>query len=64
MTEEDFNVLRCNSLDELASRVNDYVDRGWKPIGATEVLGGKFVQAVKITFDVDDTEQITQVMFK
>ena len=33
--------------------------RGWKPIGVTDFFNGEFVQAIEITFDLDDTQEIT-----
>jgi len=60
MSERDFKVLRCSSMSELNLLLQKYSIDGWKPIGGTEVFEGKFVQPIKITFDLDDTEEITQ----
>ena len=60
MSERDFKVLRCSSMLELNLLLQEYKIDGWKPIGGTEVFEGEFVQPIKITFDLDDTEEITQ----
>ena len=60
MLERDFKVLRCSSMSELNLLLQEYSITGWKPIGDTEVFDGEFAQPIKITFDLDDTEEITQ----
>ena len=60
MSEKDFKVLRCSSMSELNLLLQEYSIAGWKPIGDTEVFDCEFVQPIKITFEQDDTEEITQ----
>ncbi len=59
MLENDYCVLRCHSITELNSLLEKHSMRGWKPIGVTDFFNGEFVQAIEITFDLDDTQEIT-----
>ncbi len=60
MSERDFKVLRCSSMSELNLLLEEYSIAGCKPIGDTEVFDCELVQPIKITFYLDDTEEITQ----
>ena len=47
-------------MSELNLLLQEYSIAGWKPIGDTEVFDCELVQPIKITFYLDDTEEITQ----
>ncbi len=60
MSDSEFKVLRCRSILGLQLLLEEYAHRGWHPIGYTENFDDEYVQPIKIIYDDDITEQITQ----
>ena len=63
MSVSEFNVVRCNSVQGLQLLLDEYSKRGWKRIGYMDFLRDEFVQPIKITYEDDITEEITQRLY-
>ena len=63
MSDSEFSVLRSRSVLGLQLLLEEYSHRGWRPIGYTDFLRDEFVQPIKLIYELDDTEEITQRLF-
>ena len=60
MTELEYKALRSSTISDLNLMLKKLTKKGWKPVGDIEVFGGQYVQPIKISMNLDITEEITQ----